>query len=625
MPSEHSPQAHGHISEAVEHLLEMDEVNEAERDITLDICIPTGEDADSSSRDYSDIFIFLRKLVSNGNIASLEQTLHALKKLERAKSRSLRMSDRVSAISPAHPGSSGTGAERVSCYRTLGYERVEICAKVGGHRRHKLGPKRQTYRQPPLLQSSQSSDPGRQGLFYAPPDIRELVNMERKVKIKVKPKPECRSGHTCSYFNLTLLHCAIFTGNEKMVKCLLRWGADATQTLATCDDDRGGASNHTPVGVAAVLKHADIVKCLLANGASPYDGGSLGPLHNGTAYGLCGDDAATCEALCQNPKYPPLMSAIWSSEEERFIRKLPYCRWDTACCRPGPCVVPNLMCMPELFRESLLGMASFTEAERICKRFWCALNLSKVCCGEDPIDETGLGGNVMHTAELTASFVHSLLQEGTSPVGLSVSDADALCSAWLRVNIEEAELRGHPPVKFKSREELRQIQSVDGAQFDRRSAALAACIDDETKQQVLKLMPPPPGASHSFEATAAAYFSHGTPPVVNRLLCMRTVNDPVVELLVKHGGLPGMTSTVDEIPFVDGSLHDGPSCQCDVELSAAQRKVSLFHVLTPHPKPKALTHLCRSAIIEACHGYGVVKAIQSLDLPPVLMDYLLFR
>ncbi|XP_065185055.1 uncharacterized protein LOC135815661 [Sycon ciliatum] len=497
----------------------------------------------------------------------MERVLHALKKLERTSSRSGRMSDSVSAISPAHPGC-GTAVKR-TCYRTHDYERVEICAKVGEHRRHELGPKCLADRRTALLQASRSPVQ-RQAVVYAPPDIRELVNME------------CRSRTNdtdTDYFDLTLLHCAIFTGNEKMVKCLLKWGADATSTLVFefGGDFPGHAWKHTPIGVAAVLKHAGVVKCLLASGASPYDGGSWGPRRFYT-YGLCRYDAATCEALCQNPKYPPPVSETWSSQqhgcEECFMRMLPYCRWDTACCRGGlgTIMIAHMKRVPELFRESFLGMASFTVTERLCKRFWCALNLRKACYNNAYIYER-LHGKAIDTAELT-SFAHSLLQEGTDPAGLSISDADALCSAWLQLSIEQAELHGHrPPVSFMSRERLSEARDRYLAYFHSRAAVLATCVKDETKQQVLKILPRVD--PHLSVTTSAAYFSFGTPPVVHRLLLTRTAKDPVVELLVKHGGLPGISS-VDEIPFVDGCLHDGPSCYCNVELSAAQRKCGDF-------------------------------------------------
>ena len=230
----------------------------------------------------------------------MERTLHALNNLERTHSRTGRMSDSVSAISPTY-GDDGTAAKRMG-YRTHGRELVEICAKVGGHGQRKLGPNRQTDRQPALLQAFQPSDQ-RPVVVYAPPDIRELVNME--------------CGSQSNYFNWTLLHCAIFTGNEKMVKCLLKWGADATSKLVSVDlkvgerwfSDHGDPLKHTPIGLAAVLKLAGIVTCLLANSASPYDGGSWGSLTIPT-YSLCRHDDATCEALCRDPRYPPSVNMI---------------------------------------------------------------------------------------------------------------------------------------------------------------------------------------------------------------------------------------------------------------------------------------------------------------------------
>eukprot|EP00117_Sycon_ciliatum_P032305 scpid52108/ scgid25079/ len=602
----------GYLGEAVELLLRTDQVSEPEHEITLDICIATGANSQNGCSDYSEILVFLRKLVSNENVASVEQVLQNL-------NNSKRMGGRRETATEPWTASAYLGGDTTMA----SHERMTFSAKIGGGV-SKLGAEELTGRdilRPPtlLLQVSPSLNQGKR-VLYAPPDIQELVNME------------CGGEHN---FRSTLLYCAIFTGNEEMVRCLLKWGADATLALE-CVGDRGQLHhvwNHTPICVAALLKHAGVVRCLLTHGASPYHGasrkrsGCFGETFDSTrlsTYAGCRDDATTCEALCMNPKYPPPIMEICrvqqEGNDEGAMRMTPYCRWDAACCNSSIASLLQKVSIP--IRRSLLDMPCFTDAERICKQFCCSLIMRSFCSNSECVKDFE-GKEVMNPTKLTAIVGH-LLQEGAEPAGLSVSNADALCKAWLRVENAEAEMRGTHPVKFESRRDVRFLKG--GCVIRHRPKppvkVLALCVNEATRQRVGELLPP--GARYLKARSAAGYFSYGTPPVVDRLLLTRSVKDPMVKLLVEHGGLPGI-STVDEIPFVDGKLHDGPSCQCDVELSAAQRKVSLFHVLTPHPKPKALTHLCRSAIIEACHGYGVVKAIQSLDLPPVLMDYLLFR
>eukprot|EP00117_Sycon_ciliatum_P010309 scpid103436/ scgid12258/ len=177
--------------------------------ITLDICIATGEDADHESccRDYSEILVFLRKLVSNGQVSSVEQALQTLKTFERSSSdqgharRSWTSSPFFGCGSPA----------KRRCYRTQTHERVRISAKVGSIYRQKRTPEPQNdilYGRSGF-QDFQKTD-GSEVVVYAPRDIQDLVNME------------CGGEQD---FRATLLYCAIFTGNEEMVRCLLKWGA----------------------------------------------------------------------------------------------------------------------------------------------------------------------------------------------------------------------------------------------------------------------------------------------------------------------------------------------------------------------------------------------------------------
>ena len=589
------------LHNAVDLLLETDGVNKAEHDITLDIRIATGENADSCSRDYTDILAFLRTLVSNGNVASVGQVLQTLQTFQRA---------RGSQNSAAEPLASSVNvgsdtATKRGCDSTDSHGQVLITAKVGGRDSHQVGPASQNARRirslPALLQGYQSHS-RKQFITYAPPDIQELVNME------------CGGEHV---FRSTLLHCAIFTGNEEMVRCLLKWGADATLALECVGQPQYVSFQYSdnwvpekikyrPMGVAVILKHAGIVQCLVTHGVSPYQSSILqGEDLQSTCrstYSACRGDAATSEALCLNPKYPPPIIEICRVQQdghgECAQRMMPYCRWDAACCQSD--IAPLLQKVSIPLRTSLLDMPCFTDAERVCKQFCCALIL-RSSCGNSECAKSIRGGMVMDGAMLTG-ILQNLLQEGAEPAGLSRADVEALWHAWIPVENAEAEVRGTVPVTFQSR--------VGNLGFHSHGHLPRPLID--ILSVFVNGAPLQPFASGCISARSAiAYCSIATPPAVERLLMTRSTEDPVVQLLVKHGGLPGI-STVDEIPFVDGHLHDGPSCQCHVELSSAQRNVSLSDVLMPHPKPKSLVRLCRSAIIEACHGYGVVKAIQSL-------------
>ena len=599
----------GYLGKAVELLLRTDQVSEPEHEITLDICIATGANSQNGCRDYSEILVFLRKLVSNENVASVEQVLQHL-------NNSKRMGGRRETATEPWTASACLGGDTTMA----SHERVTFSAKIGGGV-SKLGAEELTGRdilRPPtlLLQVSPSLNQGKR-VLYAPPDIQELVNME------------CGGENN---FRSTLLYCAIFTGNEEMVQCLLKWGADATLAVGCVGEEwrRYPAHTHTPICVAAMLKHSGVVRCLLTHGASPYHGatacrrGRLGEIlvyKRHSAYAGCRDDATTCEALCMNPKYPPPIMEVCrvqqKGNDEVAMRMMPYCRWDAACCNSA--IASSLQKVSIPIRRSLLVMPCFTDAERICKQFCCSLIMRSFCSNSECVKDFE-GKEVMNPTELTA-IVRHLLQEGAEPAGLSVSNADALCKAWLRVENAEAEMRGTHPVKFESRQEVRFLNAV-GLRPMSPVEVLASCVNEATRQRVRELLPPI--AIYLSATSAAGYFSYGTPPVVDRLLLTRSVKDPMVKLLVEHGGLPGI-STVDDIPFVEGYLHDGPSCQCDVELTAAQRNVSLFDILTPQPKPKSLARLCRSAIIEACHGRGVVKTIKSLQLPPRLLNFLLYE
>eukprot|EP00117_Sycon_ciliatum_P028193 scpid41245/ scgid22716/ len=614
-----------YLKSAAEYFLKTDGVNEPEHDVFLDIGIATGEDAAvSASKDYSVILLFLRKLVNSGNTVSVEQILQTLAQLDTVSISSDRTVTCSHCIS-AHPMG----------HASTPHLRLTISAKVGTARHdwHEQVPEGQaegdvaahtnsssTECQPSIELDVQSSISVSRHI-YAPPDVEELVNSD------------CDGGE--QYRRSTLLYCAILTGNEDMVKCLLRWGADPTLMLERVRGDRKhGDWKHSPISVAASLLHTGIVKCLLAYGASPHQGAvflgecmwGFGPLSVST-YGACREDADTCAALCQHPGYPPPMAEVWKAlvaGDEGIARMMmARCRWDAACARRY--LAFDLWKTPMC--EKLLDTPCVTDTDLMCKQFCCYLILRSFCTSNVFCDGYGDADSPVppFDANKLKAIVQHLLQLGAEPAGLSASQSKVLCDHWLKVENAEAAIEGSRPVKFDNRTALRFAHGGCFS-YSRPPApvhVLAPCVSDAAREQLRQLLPPE--TRYLSTKSAAAYFSYGICPVVDRLLFARSVEDPVVQLLVQHGGLPGI-STVDEIPFVDGYLHDGPACQCDhVRLTAAQEKTSVFDVVTPSPQPKSLAHYCRSAVIAACQGYGVSKAITSLGLPHVLTKYLLFQ
>eukprot|EP00117_Sycon_ciliatum_P017432 scpid49758/ scgid16424/ len=385
----------------------------------------------------------------------------------------------------------------------------------------------------------------------------------------------------------------------------------------------------TPICVAALLNHVEIVRCLITSGATPFDGPHGVRLDNddvdespGVIMEGCRKETDTWEALWGNPRYAPPMLELWvmaMEGEKSMERALPYCRWD-ASCNSGN--FAEYLCVLPAYRRAMLNMPCFTDAERTCKRFCCSLALHNLCI----YDYSSKNLANTKTSDIV-DVAQSLLQVGTEPAGMCSTDAEALCSEWLVLENAEAALRGlEKPVEFESRSE---VFHPEYTQWEPVSSyidqLLAPCVGEEVRQHLEGLCPP--RARYLDGQSAAAYLSFGLPPAVDRLLYTRSMQDPLVQLLVKHGGIPGISSW-DEVPHVDDRLHDGPSCSCGVRLSAAQRKVGVLDVMSPNRQTKglrSLTHLCRSTINAACLGTSdLARSVQSLGLPSLLTRYLEF-
>ena len=107
----------------------------------------------------------------------------------------------------------------------------------------------------------------------------------------------------------------------------------------------------------------------------------------------------------------------------------------------------------------------------------------------------------------------------------------------------------------------------------------------------------------------------------------RSLDNGVIQELFHCGALPGI-KTLECVPFSnqDKSLHDGPTCQCaGIELSAAQRRVSVNHLLLLPNIVPSLQASCRTNIINSCQGHGVVHPIKKLPLPGQMIEYLLYN
>eukprot|EP00117_Sycon_ciliatum_P030568 scpid52545/ scgid24061/ len=614
-----------------ENLLRLDGVKTRQRLVVFHIkfCLGTGtaENEANDSTDYADLLLFLRKLVSSGNVEMLEQVLQTLEQFDRNRRSPEPSKTSLSVSGTAHDPHDSGGVPEESCIPVGRYQRLKFSAIVGtcsgADQEDALGVDENAQAQGIEFLPSNTSDIPMQQPVHVPPDIELLLNSKYRI---------------FNSYTEPLLFSAILTGHEAVLRCLLKWGADCTHANLACNEmpTAGVGYQCSPLCVAGLLKHAGVVRCLLENGASPYHGAcvlkyDLPEVSQGSSkpwtsvFETCRDDSYICELLCQNPaNYPPPMLVVCMSrmedEKDTARRMLPYCLWDA--CSGTHSFDVYLWNTP--WCRSLLDMPCFTGDQHTCRRFCANLALRNLCPLRFRPDNLDI--RAARTKELT-DIIHHLLRAGAEPAGLSVSEANALCNDWLRVENQEASLRGTIPLKFMSFNE--PVQPRPGRRVCRRRISsvdvLAPCVTEEKRHQIRALLPPV--TKHLYAKFAAAYFSFGIPPVVDRILHIKSVDDAVVRMLVKHDGLPGITSA-DSIPMVQGFLHDGPFCQCDVELTPAQREVGVMDVLKS-PEHTAgirrLAHLCRSVVLTACQGPKRTESVQRLGLPPMLVSYILYE
>eukprot|EP00117_Sycon_ciliatum_P023252 scpid61636/ scgid19818/ len=612
----------GHLERTRKELLVSEGIYESERTIALDIstCVkPGGSSVVVNCRRLQP---FLRALVCNGKVEEVERVFTSLQCL---------LTREGSGVCPSllpTPNADTSRAEdlestwsRAAC---TGEHYVE--ARVGGRFNRK--PERYCRKINGQLLSSQEVDDELEfPMAFAPTctSVAELINSK------------CHGPYRSS--SPTLLHCSILCGYPAMVNCLLRWGADVCEWLEADGDFYRYCRKwrFSPLNVAVILKQAGIVKQLLEHGASPY--GNIRRLCFGHVYSEYMPDgpsnysfcrrrnSAVLLALCSSPRFPPPFidaARAYQYQDEHAGRTL------RQCCRWNADLSPSTYSMViNCWRQwtPLLDTPCYRAEEVMCKMLFCLLVLGKVCSAvvyaSIADNKPLLRSSSSAGSRALADAVRSLLQQGTDPTGGAPRETEELCRDWLRIrlpglhcpysvlperwpHVSKISIMNQWTKMYKYREDRVQgfLQSIFGA-----------CID---LSMVLPSSPP------QFCLRYGYVICYGAPLATVRLLGCQSVDDEVVKLLVDSGGIPGISS-VAEIPYVDGHLHDGPSCQCGVELSPAQRNVKASDVLQLAPQAKSLSQLCRTAVIRACHSHGVVAAISKLNLPPVIADFLLFN
>ena len=558
---------------------------------------------------------FLRALVCNGKVEEVERVFTSLQCL---------LTREGSGVCPSllpTPNADTSRAEdlestwsRAAC---TGEHYVE--ARVGGRFNRK--PERYCRKINGQLLSSQEVDDELEfPMTFAPTctSVAELINSK------------CHGPYRSS--SPTLLHCSVLCGYPTTVDCLVRWGADVCKPLNADGDLRlyNRQWRYEPLTISVILKQADIVRQLLEHGATPYWNieylcrGDFWVRDGPSNYSFCRRrNSAVLLALCSSPRFPPPFidaARAYQYQDEHAGRTL------RQCCRWNADLSPSTYSMViNCWRQwtPLLDTPCYRAEEVTCKMFFCLFALGTVCSAtaysamarSKPLLRTSYSAG----SQALADAVRSILQQGADPTGGSPRETQELCRDWLQIKLPGS------PVLRRSVLSLRwphisKISIVNGWGRHRRDSVqpflqsfFADCID-------LNMVCPTSRSTFLI----CDVICYGAPLATVRLLGCQSVDDEVVKLLVDSGGIPGISS-VAEIPYVDGHLHDGPSCQCGVELSPAQRNVKASDVLQLAPQAKSLSQLCRTAVIRACHSHGVVAAISKLNLPPVIADFLLFN
>eukprot|EP00117_Sycon_ciliatum_P018992 scpid29159/ scgid17362/ len=428
--------------------------------------------------------------------------------------------------------------------------------------------------------------------------------------------------HLMIWSNPAMVHCALLVGSEEMLLCLTKWGADVTQLMNLVSELNviRALDMLTCLSIAVQIRAPALVRALLFCGESPHRRLSVRQLKcMSQPHWFWPDnpvDIATFEALWSCPEFPPPGSLVFrslaTSPSEYGPSLLQHHRWDS------DCTLVDIATTSKDYEvlEAWLDAPCYTPDEVLCKRFFCNLSLMRVCC------------NTTQSPRRLAAIVRLLLQQGIKPTVLLLHEAEELCKRWLLVRRREISRHNDlgectssvvSELKVLNRSLLVILleylagfgQCVNGIPIRRHPFFDGRLFDD---LDLFNRNSPP--------------FCYWLPPALVRLkYCEqhRPGDDDVLQLLIRHGGVPGLQS-VAEIPMAGGGLHNGPLCRCTgVSLTDEQRQVSGLDIIVPDQQPLRLQELCRAVIIDQCQlSHGPVAAIRKLSLPHTVRGFLLF-
>eukprot|EP00117_Sycon_ciliatum_P005813 scpid66277/ scgid9608/ len=432
--------------------------------------------------------------------------------------------------------------------------------------------------------------------------------------------------------HLTLLNCAILCSRAAMVEFLVQCGADVHIPAAVFSD--GSCWLSSPLHLAVLTRQPEIVRYLFEQGASPlvplrqYSCTYITPrpmfcldlMKTISTYSLC-QRRNTNEflALCSSPRFPPpfleaARAYLYMDEDmgQLLRRRI---RWNVVFDRT---VYVSVMQHWQQW-TSLLEIPCYTEEEIMAKMYFCLLILRRVCTAR-----LRSGWSIVHDRPVLkerglltdhvniVNVVRYLLQQVTDPTGMSSNDVETI------QDIPRDHWRLSSKICVGNFHKTFTAEPGRDPTIPTLQCLFGECVD-------LHLVFP--DSSPIIErGHLPRWICVGAPLATLRLLCCKSVDDNVFKLLFFADGIPGIRY-IRHIPFVDGRLHDGPSCKCGIHLDQERRKVSAADVLTPARPPRSLLQLCRTTILRACqsHVNGVAAAISELSLPQGITDILLFR
>ena len=270
-------------------------------------------------------------------------------------------------------------------------------------------------------------------------------------------------------------------------------------------------------------------------------------------------------------------------------------------------------------RSKVLQLPCHSEEDIVLKQAICVW-LLLYAAGSDswyPIFHSGESGDIKNDG-LTL-LIRDLVRHGASVCGFTRSASSRFVARYVEIIRRQA-----PASANKLGDPLQSCHAVPAKTL--LPALLAPCAGLPLHTQLTNGPYPwdmdyPPVDDVTSQATfGMSYFW-------TALEGERSLDRPVIQELFHCGALPHVKS-LESVPFSkwDYRLHDGPTCLCEgVDLSAAQRKMSVAELLTQPNLVQSLQATCRSTVLNSCQGHGVVPAVLKLPLPPKITDYLLYN